>query len=133
MTRYARRVKHWLIPFIVLEGCSTSGSLTVPTQSTVEGIESGLQLVRDLEVVGAAVEPSELNAQSRVRVRRVACVSLGANLAQCAYEVNRCTEGERDNDADGWCQRTSRFIRTRYIRGPFDVIVGGWAREAAHP
>lgn len=115
---------------VALTACSTmSGQRIVPTQSTIARIESGKQLVRDLGVVGAYGDPAVMNAESRVRVRLVTCTSLGANAAMCSYEANRCLATETDSDGDGWCFRTTKFVRIKYVRVPFDVIVRGWASE----
>ena len=118
------------IMMLVLAACSTaSGRPAVPSPTTIARIESGTQLVRDLTVVGAYGDPAEMNAESRVKVRRVECVPLGADAAECSYEASRCIDAETDSDHDGWCARTARFARLKFPREPFDVMVRGWAPE----
>lgn len=113
-----------------LTACTTTaGQQIVPTRSTVARIESGYQLVRDLGSVGAYADPAEMNRESRVRVRAVACTNPAAGTAICKYETNRCSIRETDADGDGWCPRTSKFVRLKYPRGIFDVIVAGWTLE----
>lgn len=79
----------------------------VPSRRTIEAIESGFALQEDLMAVGV-VDSEEMNRNSRVKVRRVSCTpSEGAAL--CSYEANRCLDGERDEDGDGWCRRKARY------------------------
>lgn len=110
--------------------CTTSGHRNVSSQSTIARIESGQQLVLDLGSVGGPLNPTAMNRESRVQVRSVACTNPAAGTAICTYETNRCAITETDADGDGWCRRrTSRFVRLKYRRGIFDVIVAGWGLE----
>ena len=86
-------------------------------------------MLTDLTVVGAYGNPEAMNAASRVKVRNARCSPTGSAAATCRYEASRCFSTERDADGDGWCARTSKFVRVDGQRAIGDVVVRGWALD----
>lgn len=101
----------------------------LPSTRTIGLVESGHQLLADLTVVGSYTDPEVLNAESRVTVRNVSCRATDRAAATCSYEASRCLAQETDIDGDGWCARTSKFVKVDGQRGIGDVVVRGWALD----
>ncbi len=97
-----------------------------PSQRTIAQMESGRRFFDNLEMAGAAHDTQTMNAAARVVIRKVHCGATSAASATCTYETNRCTTAENDADGDGWCVRTSKFVRVDNQRGIGDVLANGW-------
>jgi hypothetical protein len=116
--------------FLSLTACAARiADLAIPSTRTIAQIESGHQLLADLTVVGAYADPDELNAESRVRVRNATCRATDRAAANCKYEASRCLANETDIDGDGWCARTSKFLKVDGQPGLGEVVVNGWALD----
>jgi len=85
----------------------------IPTRHMIAKIESGLQLYENIANVGVG-DSASMNRASRVKVRAVTCRAESNKTAICSYEANNCRTHERDENGDGWCQRTTRFVRDRH-------------------
>ena len=98
---------------------------------TIEHIESRLALAEDLASVGVQ-DSEEMNRNARVRVRNLACSPPAGAGVVCTYEASRCLEGEIDQNGDGWCRRTTRFLRTS---DPWERVgtINGWAAARPDP
>jgi hypothetical protein len=92
---------------------ASQGRGHVPSALAIAEIESGVQLLEDIKTVGVGKGVS-MNRASRVKVRAVNCVAEPEQRALCTYEANRCREGESVENLEGWCRRTTRFIRDRH-------------------
>ena len=117
---------------IALSGCVTHPVPVVPSTRVIESIETGYLLLKNIE--GAGVSDTEsMNAEARVAVRNVECTLVEPRMAVCEYEASKCLDGESDPDADGWCSRTSRFVRVDHPEYPFHVamIYKGWTVDRA--
>ena len=115
---------------LALTACADrTTDVAVPSTRTIAQVESGRQLRADLTVVGAYTDPDVLNAESRVKVRHASCRAIDRAAATCSYEASRCLAEETDTDGDGWCARTSRFVKVDGRPGMGDVVVKGWALD----
>ena len=114
---------------LTVTACAGVPDVALPSARTISKVESGHQLLADLTAVGAHTDADVLNAESRVRVRNASCRAADASAATCRYEASRCLDDEIDTDGDGWCARTSRFVKVGGQRGIGDVVVKGWAIE----
>ena len=100
--------------------------VTFPSQRTIAHLETGRTLLDNLQIAGAAHDTETMNSEARVDVRKVSCTVTDLTSATCSYEANRCTASENDVDGDGWCIRTSDFVRTDSRRSVGDIVVNGW-------
>lgn len=128
-TDLVKRVAECVL-FGILAGCVASGSGVTPSRYAVAQIESGYALLQDVGKVGVA-DSATMNAGSRVKVRNVTCMRSGSDAAICDYDADRCMDTERDVDGDGWCRRTSRFLRVSEPADPFHIamIYNGWTLD----
>jgi hypothetical protein len=96
----------------------------MPTRRTIEEIENGHAFREDL-LAGRVAGAEAVDAEPRVRVRRVAC-NRGNGETHCSYEASRCLERDSDRNGDGWCGRTARFL---FGIGDHLTVVRGWAMD----
>ena len=127
--RYAVSMKHALGCLIALPlaACMTANSgPALPTKGIIAEIERGRGFLDNLVAAGAAHDAQTMNAEARVGVRNVRCSVTGPDSATCRYETDQCAIAESDADGDGWCARTSKFVRVDRPRGIGDVVDRGW-------
>jgi len=126
--RYAVAMDHPFagIMVLALAACTAGGSVVFPSQRTIAHLETGQRFLDNLALAGAAHDTHTMNAEARVDVRDIRCGVTGSSSAMCSYETDRCTTAESDPDGDGWCARTSKFVRVDSRRGIGDVIDSGW-------
>ena len=103
-----------------------AGEVLLPSLEEIAQMESGWQLDEALRTVGV-VESAALNREARVSIRDSDCSLAADGAAACTYESSRCLNGEQPG-ADGWCLRTSRFVRTTEVP-PGLTSAGGWTLE----
>ena len=110
---------------------SAPSSQTSLDRRTVERIESGLALAEDLATVGVH-DSKAMNRNARVRVRGLDCSPPDDVGVICTYEASRCLQDESDANGDGWCPRTTRFLRTPDL--PNQLGTGnGWTADRPDP
>lgn len=117
---------------VLLPACSTTYATNrrvdlSPAARHVANMESGFRLLKNIELVGV-YDSKAMNREAKVRIRSLNCEPQAfSGTAVCKYEANRCLETEVDLNYDGWCARTSQFIRDPTSVAP--VSSGGWTLQ----
>ena len=103
-----------------------AGDALLPRAKAIAEMESGYQLYVSLRTVGV-YESAAMNRDARARVRNVSCAPASGGAATCSYQADRCLDDEQPG-ADGWCRRTSRFVRTTQVP-PGPTSARGWTLD----